>query len=61
MDADTQQTILSLLPATDQVKFAKAPVELQTALDHIEAIRDFIRDTTPEMTSKFQVKSPMTA
>ena len=61
MNTDTQRTILSLLPATDQVKFAKAPVELQTALNHIEAIRDFIRATTPEMTSKFQVKSPMTA
>ena len=61
MDADTQQTILALLPATDQIKFAKAPVELRTAFNHIEAVRDFIRATTPEMTSKFQVKSPMMA
>ncbi len=61
MDASAQQTILSLLPATDQVKFAKAPVELQTALNHVEAVRGLIRTTTPEMTSKFQVKSPMTA
>jgi len=60
LDADTKQTILSLLPATDRVKFAKAPVEVQTALNHIDAIRDFIRNTTPEMTSKFQVKSPTT-
>jgi hypothetical protein len=57
---EVQQTILSLLPATDQVKFAKAPVEFQTALNHVEAVRDFIRSTTPEITSKFQVKSPMT-
>ena len=61
MDVGAQQTILSLLPATDQVKFAKAPVELQTALSHVEAVRNLIRITTPEMTSKFQVKSPMTA
>lgn len=61
MDADVRQTILSLLPATDQVKFAKAPVKIQTAVEHVEAVRDFIRATTPEMTSKFQVKSPMTA
>jgi hypothetical protein len=61
MDVGTQQTILSLLPATDRVKFAKAPVELQTALNHVEAMRDLIRATTPEMTSKYQVKSPMTA
>jgi hypothetical protein len=61
MKADVQQTILALLPATDQVKFAKAPVELQTALNHVGAVRDFIRSTTPEITSKFQVKSPMTA
>jgi hypothetical protein len=61
MKVEVQQTILSLLPATDQVKFAKAPVELQTALNHVGAVRDFIRNTTPEITSKFQVKSPMTA
>ena len=60
MNSNTQQTILSLLPATDQIKFAKAPVERQTALDHVQAVRDFIRSTTPEMTSKFQVKTPMT-
>ncbi|MEE8260702.1 MAG: hypothetical protein V3R14_06835 [Nitrospinaceae bacterium] len=53
---DMRQTILALLPATDQVKFAKAPVELQTALNHVEAVRSFIRTTTPEITSKFQVK-----
>ena len=57
--SDTRQTILALLPATDRVKFAKAPVELQTALNHVEAVRDFIRSTTPELTSKFQVKTPM--
>ncbi len=61
LDAGVQQTILSLLPATDQVKFAKAPVELQTAFNHVEAVRDFIRTTTPEITSKFQVKSPTAA
>ena len=61
MDSGAQQTILSLLPATDQIKFAKAPVELQTAFSHVEAVRNLIRITTPEMTSKFQVKSPMTA
>ena len=61
MDTAVRQTILSLLPATDQVKFAKAPVELQTASNHVAAVRDFIRNTTPEMTSRFQVKSPMTA
>ncbi len=61
MDAAVRQTILSLLPATDQVKFAKAPVELQTAFDHVAAVRDFIRTTTPEITSKFQVKSPTAA
>jgi len=59
--SDTRQTILALLPATDQVKFAKAPVEPQTALNHVEAVRDFIRTTTPEITSKFQVKSPTAA
>ena len=58
LETGTRQTILALLPATDQVKFAKAPVELQTALNHVEAMRDFIRNTTPEMTSKFQIKSP---
>jgi len=58
---DTRQTILALLPATDQIKFAKAPVELQTALNHVEAVRTFIRNTTPEITSKFQVKSPTAA
>ena len=57
-DAKLQRTILTLLPATDQIKFAKAPVELQTAFNHVEAMRDFIRTTTPEITSKFQVKSP---
>ena len=57
--SDTRQTILALLPATDRVKFAKAPVKLQTALDHVEAVRDFIRSTTPELSSKFQVKTPM--
>ena len=57
--SDTRQTILALLPATDQVKFAKAPVEIETALNHIEAVRVFIRSTTPELTSKFQVKTPM--
>ena len=57
--SDTRQTILALLPATDRVKFAKAPVELQTALNHVEAVRDFIRSTTPELTSKFQIKTPM--
>lgn len=56
--SDTQQTILALLPATDQVKFAKTPVELQTAINHVEAVRDFIQNTTPELTSKFQVSSP---
>jgi hypothetical protein len=61
MKVEVQQTILALLPATDQVKFAKAPVELQTALNHVGAVRDFIRSTTPEITSKFQVKSPMMA
>ena len=61
LKSDIRQTILALLPATDQVKFAKAPVELQTALNHIEAVRDFIRSTTPEITSKFQVKSPTAA
>ncbi len=61
LDTGVRQTILSLLPATDQVKFAKAPVELQTALNHVEAVRDFIRSTTPELTSKFQVKSPTAA
>jgi hypothetical protein len=59
--SDTRQTILALLPATDQVKFAKAPVGFQTALNHVEAVRDFIRSTTPEITSKFQVKSPTAA
>ena len=59
MDTGTKQTILSLLPATDQIKFAKAPVELQTAFNHVEAVRYCVRSTTPEMTSKFQVKSPM--
>jgi hypothetical protein len=59
--SDTRQTIRALLPATDQVKFAKAPVELQTALNHVEAVRKFIRSTTPEVTSKFQVKSPTAA
>lgn len=59
MKTDTQQTVLSLLPATDQIKFAKAAVEPQTAFNHVESVRNFIRDTTPEMTSKFQVKSPM--
>jgi hypothetical protein len=59
--SETRQTILALLPATDQVKFAKAPVELQTALNHVEAVRTFIRSTTPEITSKFQVKSPTAA
>jgi hypothetical protein len=59
MDNNARQTILALLPATDQIKFAKAPVELQTALNHVEAVRNYIRSTTPEMTSKFQVKSPM--
>ena len=58
---DTRQTILTLLPATDQVKFAKAPVELRTALNHVEAVRTFIQGTTPEITSKFQVKSPTAA
>jgi hypothetical protein len=58
--SDTRQTILALLPATDQIKFAKAPVDLQTALNHVEAVRKFIRSTTPEITSKFQVKSPTT-
>ena len=57
-DAELQRTILALLPATDQVKFAKAPVELQTAFNHVEVVRGFIRTTTPEITSKFQVKSP---
>ena len=59
METDTRHTILTLLPATDQIKFAKAPVEPQTAINHVESVRNFIRDTTPEMTSKFQVKSPM--
>jgi hypothetical protein len=59
MDTNTQQTVLLLLPATDQVKFAKAPVEPQTAFNHVGVVRNFIRATTPEMTSKFQVKSPM--
>lgn len=59
LETGTRQTILALLPATDQVKFAKAPVELQTALNHVDAMRDFIRTTTPELTSKFQVKTPM--
>ena len=61
LNPEKQQTVLTLLQSTDQIKFAKAPVELQTALQHVEAIRDFIRNTTPEMTSKFQVKTPMTA
>ncbi len=61
LNTDSKQAIFSLLPATDQIKFAKARVELQTALHHVEAIRDVIRVTTPEMTSKFQVKSPVTA
>jgi len=58
---ETRQIILALLPATDQIKFAKAPVELQTALNHVESVRTFIRNTTPEITSKYQVKSPTTA
>jgi hypothetical protein len=61
LDVRVRQTLLALLPATDQVKFAKAPVDLQTAFNHVEAVRNFIRTTTPELTSKFQVKSPMTA
>ena len=61
LKSDIRQTILALLPATDQVEFAKAPVELQTALNHVEAVRDFIRSTTPEITSKFRVKSPTAA
>lgn len=61
LDSGVKQTIFALLPATDQIKFAKAPIELQTANKHIEAMRDFIRTTTPEITSRFQVKSPMTA
>ena len=60
LDANVKQGLLVLLPATDRIKFAKAPVELQTALNHVDAVRNFIRDTTPEMTSRFQVKSPMT-
>jgi hypothetical protein len=59
--ANVQQTIQALLPATDQVKFAKAPVELQTANNHVEAVRNFIRTTAPEITSKFQIKSPTAA
>ena len=59
--ANVRQTILALLPATDQVKFAKAPVELQTANNHVEAVRNFIRTTAPEITSKFQVSSPTAA
>lgn len=60
INTDTRQVILSLLPATDRIKFAKASVDSQTAFHHVEAVRDIIRDTTPEMTSKFQVKTPMT-
>jgi len=60
MKVEVQQTILALLPATDQVKFAKAPMDLQTAHSHVAAVRVFIRSTTPEITSKFQVKSQMT-
>ena len=59
LDDRVRQNLFTLLSATDQVKFAKAPVELQTALDHVEAVRNFIRTTTPELTSKFQVKTPM--
>ena len=59
MNTDVQQTILSLLPVMDQIKFAKAPVDLETAFKDIETIRGIIRATTPELTSKFQVKSPM--
>jgi hypothetical protein len=61
LKSDTRQTILALLPATDQIKFAKAPVELKTALNHVDAVRKFIRSTTPELTYKFLVKSPTAA
>ena len=46
-DPGLRRTILALLPATDRVKFAKAPVELQTALNHVATVRRFIRETTP--------------
>jgi len=55
-----RQILLALLPATDQIKFAQAPVALDTAHHHVEAVRNFIRSTTPEITSKYQVK-PTTA
>ncbi|MDH5761865.1 MAG: hypothetical protein OEZ51_02680 [Nitrospinota bacterium] len=57
LEASVRQTILSLLPATDRVKFAKAPVDMNTARQHVEAVRDFIIATTPKNTSKFQVSS----
>ena len=61
LNPETRQMVLTLLRATDLVKFAKTPVEFETAFQHVEAVRDFVRNTTPEMTSKFQVKTPVTA
>lgn len=58
IDSGVKQTILTLLPATDQVKFAQAPVDPQTALHHVEAVRDFIiQSVTPKIKSKYQIKS----
>ena len=55
-EPEQAQAIRTLLPAADQIKFAKALVDSQTASSHISAVRDFIDHTTPKSTSKYQIK-----
>ncbi len=43
---EIQENAIQLLQKTDQVKFAKAPINTQTSLDDIESINDFVLMTT---------------
>ncbi len=45
---EVQQNAFLLLQKTDQVKFAKAAIDTQTSLDHIESTKDFVIMTTPQ-------------
>ena len=60
-DPELQRTILALLPETDQVKFAKATVALNTAYRHVDSVREFIRITTPKEKPEIQETTPTAA
>jgi hypothetical protein len=48
-----------LLQITDLIKFAKAPIEETTAVDHMKAIRDFIKATGPKAVPKPEQEAPV--